>query len=114
VISEDGSVSELTWVEVAKVGDIEEDDAKQVKIGDLCIAIFNVDGAHYATGDVCTHAHAFLSEGYIQDGKVECPLHQGVFSIKTGKALNPPVTKDLETFATKVEGDTILVAVPAR
>ena len=107
-------MNELTWVEVAKVGDIEEDDAKQVKIGDLCIAVFNIDGIHYATADVCTHAHAFLSEGYIQDGKVECPLHQGVFSIKTGKALNPPVTKDLETYPAKVEGSSILVAIPAR
>lgn len=105
-------MAELSWVEVAEIGEIEEDDAKQVKIGDRCIAIFNVGGQHYATGDICTHAHAFLSKGYIENGKVECPLHQGVFDIRTGKALNPPVTKDIETFPTKIEGNRVLVAIP--
>lgn len=97
---------------VAEVGEIEEDDAKQVRIGERCIAVFNVEGTHYATSDICTHAHAFLSEGYIQDGKVECPLHQGIFKIATGKALTPPVTKDLEVFPIRVEGTRILVGLP--
>lgn len=105
-------MTSLRWVEVAEVGEIADDDAKQVKIGDRCVAIFNVEGTHYATADICTHAHAFLSEGYIQDGKVECPLHQGVFNIRTGKALNPPATKDVETFPTKIEGTKVLVAIP--
>lgn len=105
-------MQERTWVPVAEVGEIEEDDAKQVRIGERCIAVFNVEGTHYATSDICTHAHAFLSEGYIQDGKVECPLHQGVFKIATGKALTPPVTKDLEVFPIRVEGTRILVGLP--
>ena len=106
-------MSEAGWVEVATVGEIEEDDAKQVRIGGHCLAIFNVEGAYHATSDICTHALAYLSQGYIQDGTVECPLHQGRFDIATGRALSPPVTKNLATYPLKVEGGRILEQLPA-
>jgi naphthalene 1,2-dioxygenase system ferredoxin subunit len=106
-------VSEANWIEVAAVGEIEEDDAKQVRIGGACLAIFNVAGAYHATSDICTHALAYLSQGYIEGGTVECPLHQGRFDIASGRALSPPVTKNLATYPVRVEGDRILVQLPA-
>lgn len=96
---------------VAKVGEIAEDEAKKVIIGNEHIAIFNLDGAYYATDDICTHAYASLAEGYVEDGCVECPLHAGRFDIKTGKAQGVPVTEDLKTYKVAVEGDQIFVEV---
>jgi len=40
-----------------------------------------------------------LSDGFVEDGKVECPLHQGQFDIRSGKALRAPATEDLRTYA---------------
>jgi 3-phenylpropionate/trans-cinnamate dioxygenase ferredoxin subunit len=54
-----------------------------------------------------------LSEGYVEDGCVECPLHQGRVDIRTGKAMCAPVTVDLRTHAVKREGDHIYVLSPA-
>lgn len=94
---------------VAKTTDIPVDEAKRVIIGEQQIAIFNLDGEFYATDDVCTHAYASLSEGYIEDGCVECPLHAGLFDIRTGKAQGVPVTEDIRTFPVRVEGEDIYV-----
>ena len=96
---------------VAKTTEIPEDEAKRVVIGDIQIAIFNLAGAFYATDDVCTHAYASLSEGYVEDGCVECPLHAGLFDIKTGKALSLPVVEDIKTYPVRTEGENIYVEV---
>ena len=36
-------------------------------------------------------------------------MHQGIFDIKTGKAVSPPACKDLKTYAVKVEKDKIYI-----
>lgn len=100
------------WREVAKVGDVAENDVIQVRVGEACIALFNLDGRHYAISGICTHAHAFLAQGYMQDDTIECPLHQGVFHIPTGRAMAAPVTKDLQTYEVKVDGGRILIRLP--
>lgn len=101
------------WVAAAKIGDIEESDAIRFHHSEKIIAVFNLDGKFYATSDICTHAHAHLSEGYIDGDTVECPLHQGLFQITTGKCLSPPVTVPLQTYPTRVDGDTIFVELDA-
>ncbi|TGP23413.1 non-heme iron oxygenase ferredoxin subunit [Mesorhizobium sp. M1D.F.Ca.ET.184.01.1.1] len=65
----------------------------------------------YATAGVCTHAHAFLSEGYIDGQTIECPLHQGLFHIPTGTPLSPPVTERLKTYETKVADGYVHILV---
>ena len=96
---------------VAKTTEIPEDEAKRIVIGDQQIAIFNLNGAFYATDDVCTHAYASLSEGYVEDGCVECPLHAGLFDIKTGEARGMPAVENIKTFPVRVDGEDIYVEV---
>jgi nitrite reductase/ring-hydroxylating ferredoxin subunit len=96
---------------VAKTSEIPEDEAKRVNIGDHQIAIFNLEGTFYATDDVCTHAYASLAEGYIEDGMVECPLHAGLFDIKSGEAQGVPVVDDIKTYPVRVEGEDIYVDI---
>ena len=100
------------WHRVAKTGEIAADEPLAVRVGDHMIALYSVDGAFYATHDVCTHEFATLSEGFVEGDVIECPLHAGTFHIPTGKALSPPVTDDLRTYPVKVEGDDIYVGIP--
>ena len=74
-------------------------------------AIFNVNEKFYATDHLCTHKEASLCDGYIDGDTIECPLHQGVFRISTGEILEPPLTKNLKTYKTKVEDDFIFVDI---
>ncbi len=97
---------------VAKTSEISEDEPKAVSIGRLDVGIYKLDGEFYAIDDICTHASAMMTDGYIEDGQIECPLHGACFDIKTGKALTAPATIDLRPYPVKVEGDQISVGVP--
>ena len=97
------------WVDAAASDEIDEDDVKRFRHGDLCIAVFNLGGRFFATSDICTHAFAHLSDGYVDGETVECPLHQGLFHIPTGRPMSPPVTEPLKTYPTRVEGKRIYV-----
>ncbi len=101
----------MAWHKVAHVKEIPEGEVIGVEVEGVPIAVYNLDGDIFATHNVCTHAFALLSDGYVDDGKIECPLHQGIFDIRSGKAEEGPVDEDLQTFAVKVEGDEILVEV---
>ena len=48
------------------------------------IAVFRMGEEIFALHDLCTHGHARLSEGFVENGCVECPLHQGLVDIRTG------------------------------
>jgi phenylpropionate dioxygenase-like ring-hydroxylating dioxygenase large terminal subunit/NADPH-dependent 2,4-dienoyl-CoA reductase/sulfur reductase-like enzyme len=99
----------MAWQRTASLNSIPQGGVIGVKLDGLPLALYRLEDNVYATHGVCTHALALLAEGFVEDGKVECPLHQGVFDIRTGKALCAPLTKDLQTFAVKVEGDDVFV-----
>ncbi|MGF6772332.1 nitrite reductase/ring-hydroxylating ferredoxin subunit [Paraburkholderia sp. GAS199] len=101
----------MAWKTMARVADMPTGTVKACRIENIPVALYNLDGEFFATHDICTHAHACLSDGYFEDGKIECPLHQGVFDVRTGKAVSGPVDVDLQTFAVRVEGDEVLVDV---
>ena len=63
----------------------------------------------FAINDICTHEHTFLSDGVIEDGCVECPLHQALFDVRTGKALTAPAIVDVKTYLTKIENNVVFV-----
>jgi len=67
------------------------------------------DGKVHALDDVCTHALALLSQGFIEGGAVECPLHGARFDIATGRCLAPPATVDLRTYEVRIEGGEVFV-----
>ena len=82
-----------------------------VEIGDLEIAVYKVKGKIFATADLCTHGQAYLSEGIVVGDVIECPLHQGRFCLKTGRALSAPVSDAINIFETKVVDDKIFVKI---
>lgn len=104
-------MTENNWIKVAETGDIDDEEAICVIHESRKIAIFFVEGTYYATDDLCTHEVASLSEGYIDGTTIECPLHQGVFCLKTGKALAAPAEKPVRTLRVKVDGSSVYVQV---
>ena len=45
------------------------------------------------------------------DGEIECPMHQGIFDIKSGKAISPPACDDLKTYRVKVEENKVYIQI---
>ena len=98
------------WVRVAAAADVAEGNVLGVRVGEREIALYHLPGGEYRASDnVCTHEYALLSDGWLEDGCIECPLHAGRFDIRTGKAMCAPVDRGLAIFEVKVEGDALLV-----
>lgn len=101
----------MTWHVVADADALKDGEAKAVKIADRDIALCLVDGECFAVGNICTHQHAYLSDGYVEDGCIECPLHQGRFDLRTGKAMGPPVSEPVATYPAKIDNGKVLVFI---
>lgn len=83
-------------IRVAAVGGIEEGEAMLVPAAATGhrdgIAVFHDGGDYFALDDTCSHGQASLSEGWIEDGEVECPLHNTRFCLKSGEPQCMPAT----------------------
>jgi naphthalene 1,2-dioxygenase system ferredoxin subunit len=103
------SAEEAGWVRAASRGDLAEGEALGVEVAGRSIALFDVDGALFATDNICTHAYARLSDGWLDGEMIECPLHAARFDVRTGKVLDPPATEDLKTYPVRVVDEEIQV-----
>lgn len=99
----------MVWQRVASVRDVSPETPVGLSIGDKQVAIYQLEDGYYCLDDICPHAYALLSSGYVDGERVECPLHQAAFDIRTGKCVAPPADKDLASYPVRVEGDDILV-----
>lgn len=102
----------MAWHEVSEAAALGEDEVLGVRVGERQIALCRSNGALYALDNVCTHQYALLSEGYVEDGAIECPLHQGKFALATGAPLAPPVTKAVRVYPVRSEAGKVYVEVP--
>lgn len=106
-------MAEAGWVRVAAKADVAENAVIPVRVGDKEIAIYHLPGGDYrATDNICTHEYAQLSDGWLENGCIECPLHAARFDIRTGRALCAPADVNLAVFEVKIEGDDLLLKLP--
>jgi nitrite reductase/ring-hydroxylating ferredoxin subunit len=96
-------------IDLCSTADVAPGNALKVEIGDLTLAVFNVDGEFYVTDDLCTHGPGSLSEGYIEGDVVECNFHNGQFNIKTGEVVSPPCMIAIKTYPTFVENGRVTI-----
>jgi nitrite reductase (NADH) small subunit/3-phenylpropionate/trans-cinnamate dioxygenase ferredoxin subunit len=101
----------MSFVKVVTVSEVPPGKAKQAKVGDKTLAIFNVNGAFYAIDDTCPHRGAPLSDGELEGHEVTCPWHAAVFDVTTGAHLSPPARSDVACYKVQVVGDEVQVDV---
>ena len=91
---------------VAKLSELEDEEPFAVDVAGEEIALVMLNGELYAINNVCTHEYACLSDGYVEDGRIVCPLHLAEFEIATGAAVEDPAEEDLRTYPVQiVDGD---------
>ena len=98
-------------LDIAAVDDVPEDDVIGVDTNGKSFALYHVEGTIYATDNICTHGNAKLCDGFVEGFEIECPLHQGKFDIRNGKALCAPLTDDLKIYPVKIEGNRVFVEI---
>ncbi|MBV5265016.1 non-heme iron oxygenase ferredoxin subunit [Pinisolibacter aquiterrae] len=102
-------MSSETWIDVAAIDDVPEGDTLGASCRGQGITLYKVEGEVFATAGLCTHGAAHLCDGFLDGFEIECPLHQGRFDIRSGKALNEPLTEDIRTFAVRIDGGRVLI-----
>ncbi|MDQ6648936.1 MAG: non-heme iron oxygenase ferredoxin subunit [Actinomycetota bacterium] len=100
-----------TWVRVCSVGEVANDSAIRVEVGDVPIAVVKSDDVIYAIYDICSHAEVSLSEGDVDGTTLECWLHGSRFDLHSGRPTGLPATKPVPVYPVKIEGDDVFVAV---
>jgi 3-phenylpropionate/trans-cinnamate dioxygenase ferredoxin subunit len=99
----------LGWHEVPGAAALGDDEAIGVVLKEQPVVLVRSAGQLHALHNVCTHQFALLSDGYVEDGCIECPLHQGKFDLQTGEPKAPPVTEPVRVYPVKTEGGKVFV-----
>ncbi|MBB5631944.1 3-phenylpropionate/trans-cinnamate dioxygenase ferredoxin subunit [Cryobacterium mesophilum] len=104
----------MTSVRICPADEIELTSAVRVVIDDQPIALVKDSaGEIFAIGDTCTHGDISLSEGFVEDGVIECWAHGSHFSLRTGQALTLPAYEPVPVFTvTIVDGDVYIDPTP--
>ena len=103
------SGEDASWVRAAARSDLAEGEVIGVEVAGHSIALYDADGNLFATDNICTHAYACLSDGWLDGEVIECPLHAARFDIRSGKVLDPPATEDLKTYPVRIVDGEIQV-----
>ena len=99
------------WIFVSEENDVEVEDILRLDHENKTYCIYRLEDGYYATDGLCTHEAVHLEEGLVMDDEIECPMHQGIFNIKTGKVISPPACEDLKTYSVKVEEGKIYIQI---
>ena len=101
------------WHRVATASAVGKGAMTGARVGEIEVAVYNVDGKFFATENLCTHEYALLTDGLLEGCQVVCPYHQGKFDVRDGKVTEAPPCSPLRTFPVRITGDDIEVQVPA-
>ena len=99
------------WFFVCETINVEVEDIVRFDHLDKTFCIYRLEDGFYATDGICSHEAVHLEDGLVMDEEIECPMHQGIFNIKTGKAISPPPCDDLKTYPVKVEEEKIYIQI---
>ena len=96
---------------IGKTSDVPVGEGRVFEAAGRMVAVFNDAGNFLAIDDMCPHAGASLSEGWLDNGCVTCPWHAWQFRLSDGAYLQNPRLK-VDTFAVRVDGDDLYITVP--
>jgi Rieske Fe-S protein len=95
---------------IARVGEIPVGGVKLFqypKSGEQCIMIRTAEDSYVAYSQKCTHLSCAVFYSREHD-RLECPCHQGYFSVKDGSVLQGPPTRPLPRVVLERSGDQLI------
>ena len=95
------------WIKVAYLEDVPPGEGFRVEVGDVPVALWNVEGKIYATDDTCSHEESSLVEGDLWGEVIECALHGAQFDVTNGEVLSLPAVVPINSYPVKVEDGAI-------
>jgi len=100
------------WHRICSLSEVSEDLPFVAEVEGEQMVVFKSGGEYFALRDVCSHAFARLSEGFVMGRAVECPLHGALFDLRTGKCISNPPYDDIRAYAVRIAENDIFVEIP--
>jgi nitrite reductase/ring-hydroxylating ferredoxin subunit len=98
----------MAWKHLCSASKLSEGEPLGFKVGDQCVALYKVDDEIFATDDVCSHAFALLSAGFLEGHVVECPLHGAMFDVRDGRCRSGAYN-DIRAFEVEIRDGEVYV-----
>ncbi|WP_018298197.1 Rieske (2Fe-2S) protein [Corynebacterium lubricantis] len=94
----------------ANLADLEPGRGLKLATENGDIAVFkDTTGEVFAIDDRCNHLGASLAQGTCTDGIVDCWLHHGQYSAKSGETLRYPAHGSLNTYPVEIRDGEVWV-----
>ena len=104
--------SDAGWHDVAARDQLDADFPLGVEVNGQKVGVFLLGDQVHALEDVCPHAFALLSQGFQEDGVIECPLHAARFEVATGKCLSEIGQRDIHCYPVRVQAGRVAIQIP--
>lgn len=99
----------MKWISVCNLDELAEEEPKAIEFEEKKIGVFLIEERLFAVENVCPHAYALLTEGFIEGQTIECPLHEAIFDLETGALESGPGCRDLCTYPVRVKDGEIQI-----
>ena len=103
------------FVRVSSVSDVKEGNVLAVRgPNNDEVMLAKCAGQIYAVNNICSHAEAWLDAGWLhpESLEIECPLHEGRFDLRNGKATRDPAEDPIKSYPVRIEGDDVFLGPP--
>jgi nitrite reductase/ring-hydroxylating ferredoxin subunit len=78
------------WIEACRLEELPPGSRKLVKLNNIEIALFNLEGVIYALKNRCPHRSGPLIRGFVDSaGGIKCPMHGWRFDLRDGSSERP-------------------------
>lgn len=96
---------------IVALDDVPEGKMHACDVAGREIVVCRTKDGVFALDNICTHAHARLSEGRLRGTRLICPLHGASFDVRDGRVLGAPATRPLMTHALRIVDAGIEISV---
>lgn len=97
------------YATVPEAENLREGESLRVEADGQVMTVVRTEGQLYAVQEFCTHRYGPLSEGSIQNCRLECPWHRSQFDLKTGQVVQGPAKESLNSFEVVIRDNRVKI-----
>ncbi len=97
------------WADLIAIGELEPGDVTPATHDGEKLAVYDARDGIRVTAARCSHGGASLVDGYFDGFIIECPLHQGCFDIRDGRARGKPATRPIKVYEARVSNGMVQI-----
>lgn len=99
-------------VRLARLDDLRDGAAQRARAADREVTVVRLGDDVRVMPAECPHYHGPLPDGVLHEGRLVCPWHQAIFSVRDGDLLEPPSFFALPTWPVRLHAGEVWVDIP--